>query len=108
MQREAPRRGGDGVLDQGTREQQTAFGAEPPAGGGNRLDAGGNGLGQADGLEDLEHGGVDAGDVDPGQRLVAAALETGMDRPLGLRRGRGAKRPACRTPACPATGLCHD
>ena len=64
---------GDTVLDQAPREAEPPGLGQPAPGGDDALAPGVRGAGQADLLQQVQRGGVDALHVALGQRLVAAA-----------------------------------
>lgn len=88
VQGEIPRCLLDRVEHQRARETDAAVIAIGGAGLGQRLDAGGDGIGEADGFQQRQHRLVDALLVVAAQRSVAAALEAGAHRPdvVGQRR----------------------
>ena len=71
---------GDGLLDQRRWKAQPAVGAQLGAGGGQRGNAAGRRIGQADGFEQLQRGRVDAAHLRFGQRAKGAAGQAGADR----------------------------
>ena len=69
------------VEHQRARKADAAVGIIACPDAGQRLYAGGDGVGEADGFEQRQHRLVDALEVVVGDRLVAAAFHTGPDRP---------------------------
>ena len=109
-ERDVTRGDGERVLDQRTREVQPPV-AVDPAPGGDCLDAGGNGLRQADVLEHVERRVVHPHDIDIGERLEAPAGHARPNRALIGRLWRGPQRLARLTPAHAPTLHClfaHD
>ena len=80
VQGEIPCRLPDRVEHQRARETDAAVIAIGGAGLGQRLDAGGDGIGEADGLQERQHRLVDAFLIVALQRSVAAALKAGTYR----------------------------
>ncbi len=83
---EGPAGAGHRVLDQGAGEMEPSGLGEPAAGGGHPLDHGGDRRSQADPLQKIQGGAVDACDLPLGERPVAPALDPRPDRPRVRRR----------------------
>ena len=102
MEGEVARRPFDRIEDQGARETDAAIVAVGGAGLGQRIDAGRDGIGEADRLQQCQHRLVDALAIIALERTVAAALETGAHRSDVVGQGRcphGAARFASTGPA---------
>src|SRR5690606_6897386 len=82
VQGDGMRRAGDGVLDEGTGENDAAVAAANRPGAGQDVDAGRDGVRHADLLEGVECGTVNPSQVSLGEGLVAAAArQSGSNRP---------------------------
>jgi hypothetical protein len=103
VEHEIARRHGEGVLHQRAREQQPALVGVRPAGGRHQIDTRGYGIREADLLQHVESGTMNALDVGIGERLVTAAQHTRKYGLLCLALGR---RPQRLAPGAPTHPLC--
>ena len=98
------------VFDEGTREEEPAFGTHPPARRRDRLDAAWNRLGQSDLLERVERRGMDPLDPVLVEGPVPAAGHTGAHRAIIFAKRGGPelapRLPATHTP-CACRRLAH-
>jgi hypothetical protein len=95
---------GQGVLHQTTRDQESALVGQGRTRIGEQLDAGGNGVAEADLLQHVEGGAMDALDLGVAERLVIAAFHAGLDRAFLLRNGCRAQLAPGVAPAAPPLG----
>ena len=110
VQGKMPARLGDGVLDQSAGKGQPAIGVEDRAGRGHGLDAGRNGVGEADLLQHIQGGVMDVQHLALAQRQVPAAGHPRPDRTIGRRQRRGSGSPprlAAAAPRCLGVGDRH-